>query len=241
MRRTLLKKVVACVSMIAFLFSGPVAAFANTAGEIEDNIMSNEITASDLKESFTYEENGRNLECYVYETEAGLEVVAYELRCDGEKVLYESFDVITDEHGDVWLDDTLIFDQQIYENKGGISTAELYPIREYHGEVENSSSLLTALKLGTAFYTTFSKLNPAIGLALSLFVDIAADYLEEARGTTAYYYMTTQLETFPANVPPAYTGAIMRTDYTYSIYKAVILTSDYLIGTEEETIYDMPY
>lgn len=240
MCRTLLTKAVACISLTAFLFSSPIAAFASTVVLDENNVVANEVAANNLKEYFTYEENGRDLECYVYETETGLEIVSYELMENGARVLHESFDVITDEDGDVWLDDILIYDQQMYRDESGISTAELYPIREYHGIVENSSNLLTALKLGTAFYTTFSNLNPAIGLAVSLFVDIAADFLEEACGKTAYYYMTSRLETFPTDVPPAYTGALTRTDYTYSIYEAVYLTSDYLIGSEAETIYGMP-
>lgn len=238
MKKKTFNKTIVVITLITFIFSAPIAVFANTTNNSTENNLINENLS--LKEHFTYEEAGKNIDCYVYETPNGLNFIAYELDSTGEKILYEEFYVTSDENGDIWIDDTLIFDQSVSGLEDNISTAELYPIKESHGEVENSNNLFTALKLGTAFYTTFSKLNPAIGLAVSLFVDIAVDYLEEASGVTAFYCMKSQLETFPTNVPSEYTGAVTRTDYEYNIYRATYLTPQYFVGGESETIYAMP-
>ena len=70
----------------------------------------------------------------------------------------------------------------------------------------------------------------------------AASWYLSNQMNTGYYQVRMQLETFPENVPPEYTGAVTKIDYLYTLYKSGEMTSNNRAATPvSDVYYGMPY
>lgn len=227
------KKKVTIFLLVIFCLNNSTIVFANA------NTNFDFLQTAGYEQSFIYEENGHNFECFFKETSNGFDGIVYKLE-NGEKIFYDQFCITSDNNGNVWIDGVLFVEVEQENIEGEIMPLELYPYQYHHGRVNHSSGM-TIASVALGIYTAIAKVNPAISVAVTVFTPIATVIVEDKLSST-YYQVRSQLETFPTNVPPEYSGAVTKIDYQYTLYRSTDLTSQNQIGsTVYDVYYGMPY
>jgi hypothetical protein len=237
-----IRKMIAVITCICFVFLCSGTAFANEPMEIDDisNISSYSILQGDdyVIEQYTYEENGKQLECTLRIMENEIVGVVYELR-DMDKYLYDQFTISRIDNG-IYMNDIQIADISDITLDNTVMPMEVYAPTYSHGEVDFTAQI-TAASMAASIYLAIAATNPWIGVASAVFLPAATWYLSNQMNT-GYYQIRMQLETFPENVPPEYTGAITKVDYLYTLYKsAEMVSSNRAADPVSDVYYGMPY
>ena len=223
------KKKVTIFLLVIFCLNNSTVVFASANNNFDF------LQTAGYEQSFIYEENGQNFECFFKETSNGFDGVVYKLE-NGEKIFYDQFCITRDNNGNVWIDDVLFAEPEQENIEDEIMPLELYPYQYHHGKIDHSTGM-TVASVALGIYTAIAGVNPALSVAVTVFTPIAAAIVEDKLPST-YYQVRSQLETFPTNVPPEYFGAVTKIDYQYSLYKTTTLTSQNQIGS---TVYDVYY
>lgn len=214
MNNIIIRKMIAVVTCVCFALLCSSTAFASGTMELSSisNISSHSVLQGDgyVIEQYTYEENGKQLECTLRIMENKIVGVVYEIG-DSGKSLYDQFTITRVENA-LYMNNTQIavIDDATMDNT--VMPMEVYPYTYTHGEVDFTDQIT------------------------------AASWYLSNQMNTGYYQVRMQLETFPENVPPEYTGAVTKIDYLYTLYKSGEMTSNNRAATPvSDVYYGMPY
>lgn len=242
MNNVRIKKMIAVITCICFVFLCSGTAFANEPIEINDisNISSYNVLQGEnyVIEQYIYEENGKQLECTLRIMENEINGVVYELSDTG-KYLYDQFTISRIDSG-IYMNDIQIAHINNVTPDNTVMPMEVYDPTYSHGEVDFTAQI-TAASMAASIYLAIATTNPWIGVLSAVFLPAASWYLSNQMNT-GYYQVRSQLETFPANVPPEYIGAVTKVDYLYTLYKsAEMVPSNRAADPVSDVYYGMPY
>ena len=175
MNNIIIRKMIAVVTCVCFALLCSSTAFASGTMELSSisNISSHSVLQGDgyVIEQYTYEENGKQLECTLRIMENKIVGVVYEIG-DSGKSLYDQFTITRVENA-LYMNNTQIavIDDATMDNT--VMPMEVYPYTYTHGEVDFTDQI-TAASIAASIFLAIATTNPYIGVASAVFLPAAS-------------------------------------------------------------------